>query len=79
MELPAQHFLVPADEVEAARDAITRLPEAQRVVLNLHCRGELSCEQLAEVLGTTPGAVRVRASQAYRHLSWELRQYLCRP
>jgi DNA-directed RNA polymerase specialized sigma24 family protein len=78
MELPAQHFLVPADEVEAARDAITRLREELRVVLHLHCRDELTCEQIAEVLGTTPGAVRVRASQAYRVLRWELRRYLCR-
>lgn len=64
------------DDVDAARAAIARLPESQRAVLHLHCHEELTFEQIAEVLGTTPGAVRVRASRAYERLRKELRPHL---
>jgi RNA polymerase sigma-70 factor (ECF subfamily) len=62
--------------VEAARDAIARLPESQRVVLHLHTQEELTFEQIAGVLGTTPEAVRDRARVAYERLRCELRRYL---
>jgi RNA polymerase sigma factor (sigma-70 family) len=58
------------DEV---RDAIGRLPESQRVVLHLHTYEELTFQEIADILGTTPGAVRVRASRAYERLREELR------
>jgi RNA polymerase sigma-70 factor (ECF subfamily) len=57
------------DEV---RDAILRLPESQRVVLHLHTYEELTFQEIADILGTTPGAVRVRASRAYERLREEL-------
>lgn len=62
-----------SNEVEAVRAAVNRLPESQRAVLHLHCHEELTFEQIAQVLGTTPGAVRVRASRAYERLRQGLR------
>lgn len=64
------------NKTEAVRTAIKRLPESQRVVVHLHRYEELTFEQIADVLGTTPGAVRVRASRAYERLREELRTYL---
>jgi DNA-directed RNA polymerase specialized sigma24 family protein len=46
------------------------------VVVHLHRYEELTFEQIAEVLGTTPGAVRVRASRAYERLRAQLRPFL---
>jgi RNA polymerase sigma-70 factor (ECF subfamily) len=66
------------DEVEAVRVALARLPESQRVVLHLHRYEGLTFEQIAEVLGTTPGAVRVRASRAYERLRQELEPLLAK-
>jgi len=66
----------PGDEAEAVRAAIARLPESQRAVLHLHCYEELTFEQIAEALGTTPGAVRVRATRAYEKLREDLRAHL---
>jgi RNA polymerase sigma factor (sigma-70 family) len=54
-----------ADEVRAA---VARLPESQRIVLHLHSYEELTFEQIALALGTSPGAVRVRASRGYERL-----------
>jgi RNA polymerase sigma-70 factor (ECF subfamily) len=64
---------VKAEDVRAALD---RLPESLRVVVHLHCYQELTFEQIAEMLSTTPGAVRTRASRAYERLREELRAYL---
>jgi RNA polymerase sigma-70 factor, ECF subfamily len=67
-----------ADEAEAVRVALERLPESQRVVLHLHRYEGLTFEQIADVLGTTPGAVRVRACRAYERLRGELEPLLTR-
>jgi RNA polymerase sigma factor (sigma-70 family) len=67
-----------SNRTEAVRAAIKRLPESQRVVVHLHRYEELTFEQIAEVLGTTPGAVRVRASRAYERLREELRPHITR-
>jgi RNA polymerase sigma factor (sigma-70 family) len=61
------------DSVDVIRAAVNRLPESQRAVLHLHCHEELTFEQIAQVLGSTPGAVRVRASRAYERLRKGLR------
>lgn len=60
-------------EGDEVRAAIARLPESQRVVLHLHTYEELTFQEIANILGTTPGAVRVRASRAYDRLRTELR------
>jgi RNA polymerase sigma-70 factor, ECF subfamily len=65
-----------SSEVEAVRSAVEQLPESQRVVIHLHCQEDLTFEQIAEVLGTTAGAVRVRASRAYERLRKELKPRL---
>jgi RNA polymerase sigma-70 factor (ECF subfamily) len=65
-----------ADRLDEVRAAVSRLPESQRVVVHLHRYEELTFEQIAEVLSTTPGAVRVRASRAYERLREELRPLL---
>jgi len=62
-----------SNAVDAVRAAVNRLPESQRAVLHLHLHEELTFEQIAQVLGTTPGAVRVRASRAYERLRKGLR------
>jgi RNA polymerase sigma-70 factor, ECF subfamily len=67
-----------AGEIEAVRAAVNRLPESQRAVLHLHLHEELTFEEIAEVLGTSPGAVRVRASRAYERLRKSLREFLGR-
>jgi RNA polymerase sigma factor (sigma-70 family) len=63
-------------QTEAVRAAIERLPESQRVVVHLHRYEELTFEQIALALGTTPGAVRVRASRAYERLREDLRPFI---
>jgi RNA polymerase sigma-70 factor, ECF subfamily len=62
-----------ASKSDEVRDALLRLPESQRVVLHLHTYEELTFQEIAVILGTTPGAVRVRASRAYERLREELR------
>jgi RNA polymerase sigma factor (sigma-70 family) len=54
------------------RQAIDRLPESQRVVVQLHRFEGLTFAQIAEVLGTTALAVRARAFRAYETLRVEL-------
>lgn len=65
-----------SDDLDLVRAAVARLPESQRVVVHLHRYEDLTFEQIAEVLATTPGAVRVRASRAYERLREELRPLL---
>ena len=54
------------------RAAIARLPEAQRAVLYLHRFEELGFAEIARLLGTTEGAVKLRAFRAYQKLRQEL-------
>jgi RNA polymerase sigma-70 factor, ECF subfamily len=72
MESPSEDAQEACDAAEAVRVALARLPESQRAVLHLHRYEGLTFEQIADVLGTTPGAVRVRASRAYERLRQEL-------
>jgi hypothetical protein len=48
------------------------LPERQRDAVLLHYIDGLSCEEIAAVLGSTPGAVRVRLHRARAQLRREL-------
>ena len=66
-------------QIDAVRAAVNHLPESQRTVLHLHLHEELTFEEIAEALGTSPGAVRVRASRAYERLRKSLRGFLNRP
>lgn len=63
----------------ALHAALERLPETQRVVIQLHRFEGLTFAEIGEVLGTTAGAVRVRAFRAYERLRTELQPLLGDP
>jgi RNA polymerase sigma-70 factor (ECF subfamily) len=67
---------VQGEAADAVRAALDRLAESQRTVVHLHRFEGLTFEEIAEVLGTTPGAVRVRACRAYERLRQELGPWL---
>jgi RNA polymerase sigma-70 factor (ECF subfamily) len=54
--------------LEPMREAIARLPEAQREALQLKLQHELSYDEIAEVLGIPIGTVRSRLHHAVRVL-----------
>jgi RNA polymerase sigma-70 factor (ECF subfamily) len=48
--------------------ALAKLPSSQREVVELHYFEERPYKEVAEILGTSEGAVRVRAHRAYTTL-----------
>jgi RNA polymerase sigma-70 factor (ECF subfamily) len=56
----AETMLQRAETCDLVRAAIERLPESYRVVLMLRDIEELSNEDVAEMLGLTPNAVKIR-------------------
>lgn len=56
------------DERRVVRDAFERLDESDREVLQLRVVAGLSSEETAEVLGSTPGAVRMAQARALDRL-----------
>ncbi len=54
------------------RVALDRLPESQRVIVHLHRFEGMTFAAIAETLGTTEGAVKLRAFRAYQRLRKEL-------
>ena len=61
---------------ERVRGALERLPENQRAVIHLHRYEGLTFPEIAQILGTTPGAVKLRAFRGYERLRVELRDLL---
>jgi RNA polymerase sigma-70 factor (ECF subfamily) len=59
--------------VRAVRQALGQLSESQREVVVLHAYEGMTFAEIAEVLGATGVAVRVRAHRAYRRLRELLR------
>ena len=57
---------------DAVRAALERLPESQRVVIHLHRYEDMTFAEIAKVLGTTEGAVKLRAFRAYERLRTDL-------
>lgn len=55
------------------RAALDRLPESQRAVLHLHRFEQMTFAEIAQVLGITEGAVKLRAFRAYETLRKRLR------
>jgi RNA polymerase sigma-70 factor (ECF subfamily) len=53
------------EEAERVRAALEKLPEAQREVIVLHRWHGLSFAEIAEVVGASEGAVKVRAHRGY--------------
>ena len=64
------------DVAEAVQRALALLPESQRVVVHLHRFEGMTFPEVANVLGTTEGAVKLRAFRAYERLRKELRNLL---
>jgi RNA polymerase sigma factor (sigma-70 family) len=63
----------PPEETDARRvslvhAALESLPESQRVVIHLHRYEQMTFAEIADVLGTTEGAVKLRAFRAYQRL-----------
>ena len=54
------------------RDAVDLLPAGQRDVVLMHYIDGLSCEEIAALLGSSPGAVRVRLHRARQQLREQL-------
>lgn len=58
--------------LQTVQDAVALLPPAQRDAVLMHYLDDLSCEEIARLLGTTAGAVRVRLHRARAQLRREL-------
>jgi len=72
----AEDEQVSLDSRQRAREvraALNNLPESQRAVLHLHRFEHMSFAEIAQVLGTTEGAVKLRAFRAYETLRKLLR------
>ena len=57
---------------DAVRAALDKLPESQRTVIHLHRYEGMTFPEIARVLGTTAGAVKLRAFRGYQTLRKEL-------
>jgi RNA polymerase sigma factor (sigma-70 family) len=57
-----------SERASVVRAALEQLPEAQRMVLHLHRYEKMTFSEIAQVLGTTEGAVKLRAFRAYQRL-----------
>lgn len=69
----------PIEEKQRAaqlREAMAELPESQRVVVELHWFQEKPFAEVAKLVGSTEGAVRVRAHRAYTKLKVLLKEEL---
>jgi RNA polymerase sigma-70 factor, ECF subfamily len=69
---------VDADTAQAVRRAVDALPESQRVVIQLNRFENMTFGEIARVLGTTEGAVKLRAFRAYATLRQSLAPDLAR-
>jgi RNA polymerase sigma factor (sigma-70 family) len=58
--------------LDEVRDALEVLPAGQRDVVLMHYIDDLSCDQIAQVVGSTSGAVRVQLHRARTRLRREL-------
>jgi RNA polymerase sigma factor (sigma-70 family) len=57
---------------ESVRDALDSLPEAHREALMLHYFGGMNSNEIANVLGTSPTAIRMRISRAREQMKEEI-------
>jgi RNA polymerase sigma-70 factor (ECF subfamily) len=60
------------------RAALEALPEAQRVIVHLHRFEGMTFADIGKVMGTTEGAVKLRAFRAYERLRKQLRPVLAK-
>jgi RNA polymerase sigma-70 factor, ECF subfamily len=64
------------DVKEAVRAALDALPESQRTVIHLHRYEGMTFAEIAAVLCSTPGAVKLRAFRGYETLRQRLKELL---
>jgi RNA polymerase sigma-70 factor (ECF subfamily) len=64
---PEAHLFTRSREARV-RDALDQLPESQRTVIHLHRFEGLSFPEIARALGTSEGAVKLRAFRGYERL-----------
>jgi RNA polymerase sigma-70 factor, ECF subfamily len=57
---------------ETVRAALDALPESQRLIVHLHRYEAMTFAEIGRVLGTTEGAVKLRAFRAYERLRKQL-------
>jgi RNA polymerase sigma-70 factor (ECF subfamily) len=62
------------DDAQRVREALEKLPEGQRDVIVMHWFEEMSFPDVAEVLGLSVSAVKVRAHRGYKVLRRVLEQ-----
>ncbi|HEX4406813.1 MAG TPA: RNA polymerase sigma factor [Polyangia bacterium] len=75
-ETSSHRETIDGDTAEAVRRAVDGLPESQRVVIHLNRFEEMTFAEIAKVLGTTEGAVKLRAFRAYGALRQVLQPML---
>jgi hypothetical protein len=79
MRVPAERtFTSDPDELamlDVVRQAVSVLPPSQRDAVLMHYIDGLSCEEIAALLGSTPGAIRVRLHRARQQLRERLASY----
>jgi len=63
-EEPGEVFRFDIEEYDELFTALTSLPEAYRTVIHLFYFDDLPVQQIADVLGERPGAVKMRLSRA---------------
>jgi RNA polymerase sigma-70 factor (ECF subfamily) len=68
-DAPGQHAgLAQKREARRLREALLRLPDDQRTVIVLHWFAEIPYGEVAQILGISQGAAKVRAHRGYRRL-----------
>lgn len=65
---PVRSPLESSERAQRLHAALAKLPESQRVVVELHWFQERPFADVARIVGSTEGAVRVRAHRAYKKL-----------
>jgi uncharacterized protein len=60
------------DVLQLVRDAVAVLPVGQRDAVLMHYIDGLSCDEIATLLGTSPGAIRVRLHRGRQQLREQL-------
>ena len=68
VERPERGPIEQRQRAELLRAAMAKLPDSQREVVELHWFEERPFAEVAEIVGATEGAVRVRAHRAYKRL-----------
>lgn len=68
VELPDRGPIELRQRAELLHEALSKLPDSQREVVQLHWFDERPFAEVAEIVGSTEGAVRVRAHRAYKRL-----------